>query len=427
MATLKERSQKTLRDYYVTADVRGTSVTLRCSSASEELYRKLGFSPGDELPERVTWKLYEMGLHGIEETRLDEEEVDSHAESRVSRDADDRELSDERLRGIHKFVAERFPDVGNVIELGDVYGYSIPKRFRTNKRGMARRLDDTVFEAVGQWEIFEQEKLIARDSGLQERLCQMYEHPRGVSGVMTGESVLYELDCTDLPVSSFALYDHRRNDDLDLIADADEVPEPVEGVDFQVGFVTDRETHRFSIRNGMVINWSFGDSSDGLDEVDDDIQEGPDRYRHGLTEERNQLRGILGEFFDEHDSYSLSDAGLESRLDSYSATVTGRGAPSFEERAKEKHLLWIEKEDGLLLVETGSGSYAGTIISEDEVESDRAGEIRVEIETTVELEHETQELIVSTNSVGTIDGFGSSDIPLTDKVYARLKELIEAQ
>lgn len=423
-------------EYYVTADIHKATVTLNCTSVSKELYRKLGYSPGEELPERLTWKLYEMNHHEIEETSLDEEKIQNYAQSRINKDIDDKGLSEERLRELHGFIFERHPEVENIMKLGEVYGISIPERFRGNSRENSTRFrDDIVTTAVENWGISGQKEKISGDHNLQKQFREMYQHPRKVTDVRIDESTLYELDCTDLPVSYFSLYDHRENDDPEIITE--EVPESEFTIDFQVGFTTDRETHRFTLRRGRIVNWSFGNSPGEIEEVDEGIYESPDRYRHGLTKERNELRDILEDFFEKHGGYALSNAGLGTRLDSYSATVASRGAPSFEERENEKNLIWIDREDELLLVETLH--YQGdrfenhyitkrTIISENEAEIKDVGKLSsCEVETDLELKEESKELRISNHDVNAYDGIGSSDIPLTDKVYDRLKDILETE
>lgn len=74
MPVFKEYSESYNKDgYYVHAPIDGLShpLPLQTPDITARIYHELGYSPNDHVPNELTWKLYDVGLHWTENTGAD--------------------------------------------------------------------------------------------------------------------------------------------------------------------------------------------------------------------------------------------------------------------------------------------------------------------------------------------------------------------
>lgn len=449
MPVLHENPDKAddANEFYVVTEIDGGIVTLETPELIGYLYNKLDYYAGDDLPSRLVWKLFELDYHEIDESDIPVSEVEEYAQTQISRDLSDIEISDERVREIHDFMLDEFPEHGGVMKLGEAYGLELLDEYTHDSsddpegRFEPEIENEVVAKAVDEWELTECEKrkiaesgdIRHRESDLHRSIRDMFNHPREVLDLELGLYQTYKLNSKDLPVESFLLHDYRYSD-TESMHGVSEIPGNPTGVDFQLEVEINDLTHWFTIREGWIIR-----QSTVRDEVQDD-SEGEfdnmsvqsDRFRHKLLIQRSELLDIVGDFFQELQYYAVSRSGLEEELAHYRAEVTSAGAPSFEEMTELEDLLWIKIEDGISLVRTSvrnaeENRYSIRQIqfTDSDVFYPQTGVISeyADPELSAGIQERDQELRVNGYVPEVMDGSWRNTIPVPENIISRLKEL----
>lgn len=449
MPTLRENPDRSdeATGYYVVAEVDGGIVTLDTPELVIELYAKLDFNAGDELPGRLVWKLYELGFHEIDGSDIPVSEVEDYAETHVSRDLTDIELSDERVREIHDFMLERFPEHGRVMKLGEAYGLELLEEHTPDEIGDIEHgsepafQDEVAAEAAEEWGLTDEEidSVTGFDGNrgdfeLEDLTGDLYIHPREVVDLDPGLYQTYTLSSDDLSVDEFLVHDYRLSDTESLYG-VSEIPGDPASVDFQIEFRVNNLTHWFTVRDGWIIRQATVREEVQL-EPDGDFGEmsvESDRFRHKLLMQRDELLDVIYRFFKELRNYIMSSSGLEKELARYREEITWAVAPHFDETEELEELLWLEADEGLTLVRVSVKSpekdkYRIKLIrfTESDVWSLQTGFVSEGYsgpEVSATLDEEARELRLSGQETGVWDGSWRSKIPVTESISSRLSAL----
>lgn len=358
MPVLKEYSESSDQSgCYIHAPIsdRGHPLPLQTPKITEEIYRELGYEPrkkghdgGVNVPNELTWILYEVGLHWTKNSgpQTDATDIDPNQfqdENGPVLNDDDIQtilhLTEEYAGQYETRVKNLRGELGGETESsggGDATGLeeifepvstepSFPDDVETKLENWEPRNvlgDDeepeNMFSGMFSTNRSEHRVALSKVPKLSDHLDEYGEHAwdiKSISASKIGSSVNSRLRVTFVPYSipdirHWTLYDYRRVE---------------EQRDFEIRICLEPQnpqSYMFEIRNNLITDFSIDIHEWSINHFDvpssdhavyNRIDQGPEEIMHTLVSDFSRLVPILAEFFDDFPAYDLEITELGSQ------------------------------------------------------------------------------------------------------------------